>query len=59
MKRIVLMTYALLMEMSDGGIGKLKPDGIILDEFHRYGAKCWGGVMRLLEVYPHDVSKTN
>ncbi|MCD8348973.1 MAG: Helicase associated domain protein [Lachnospiraceae bacterium] len=29
------------------------PSYIILDEFHRCGAKCWGGgVQRLLSIYP-------
>lgn len=31
----------------------IKPDYIVLDEFHRCGAVCWGeGVRRLLELYP-------
>ncbi len=53
-ERIVFMTYARLMMMTDEEIAELKPDGIILDEFHRCGAKCWGnGVMRLLGAYSH------
>ena len=50
---ITFLTYARLMMMSDEEIAALAPFGIILDEFHRCGAKCWGGgVARLLAAYP-------
>ena len=52
-KNITFLTYARLMMMTDGEIAVLAPFGIILDEFHRCGAKCWGGgVARLLSAYP-------
>ncbi len=51
---IAFLTYARLMMMTDEEISVLAPFGIILDEFHRCGAKCWGGgVARLLSVYPN------
>ena len=50
---ITFLTYARLMMMSDEEIAALAPFGIILDELHRCGAKCWGGgVARLLVAYP-------
>lgn len=50
---ITFLTYARLMMMTDEEIAALAPFGIILDEFHRCGAKCWGGgVARLLAAYP-------
>lgn len=51
-EHITFLTYARLMQMTDEELMKLKPDGIILDEFHRCGAKCWGGgVARLLAMF--------
>ena len=51
--RITFLTYARLMMMTDEEIAELTPYGIVLDEFHRCGAKCWGGgVARLLSTYP-------
>lgn len=45
-------TYAKLMNMTDAEISDIKPDYIILDEFHRCGAEMWGaGVQRLLSYY--------
>ncbi len=50
---IRFLTYARLMLMQEEELEGLKPDYIILDEFHRCGAKMWGqGVQRLLERYP-------
>ncbi len=50
---IQFMTYARLMLLSQETLDELRPDTIILDEFHRCGAEMWGaGVMRLLERYP-------
>ena len=47
------MTYARLMLLPQEIVAELKPDCIILDEFHRCGAEMWGeGVQRLLAMYP-------
>ncbi|OUO90655.1 Helicase associated domain protein [Cloacibacillus sp. An23] len=47
-------TYAKLMQTDGDGIAKLRPDYIILDEFHRVGAEMWGkGVERLFDAYPN------
>ena len=49
---IAFFTYAKLMLMTDAELEKIKPDYIILDEFHRCGAEMWGqGVKRLLNMY--------
>ena len=51
--QITFMTYARLMMMTDEEIAALEPYGIVLDEFHRCGSKCWGeGVARLLGAFP-------
>lgn len=50
---VQFMTYARLMLLAPEKLKALKPDYIILDEFHRCGAEMWGeGVQRLLERYP-------
>lgn len=50
---IAFMTYARLTYLDDAEITLLKPDYIILDEFHRCGAEVWGdGVQRLLQIHP-------
>lgn len=50
---IAFFTYAKLMLMADSEISEIKPDYIILDEFHRCGAEMWGkGVENLLKNYP-------
>lgn len=50
---IKFFTYARLMNLSDEELDDILPDYIVLDEFHRAGAECWGiGVKRLLELYP-------
>lgn len=52
-ERIEFFTYTRLMLMTDGEIARLRPYGIVLDEFHRCGARCWGGgVARLLRAHP-------
>ncbi len=52
-ENIVFFTYAKLMAMSEEDIAAIKPDYIILDEFHRVGAEMWGnGVNTLLKKYP-------
>lgn len=39
--------------MTNEEITELAPFDIILDKFHRCGAKCWGGGMaRMLAAYP-------
>ena len=50
---ISFCTYARLMNMPDEEIASIKPDYIILDEFHRCGSAHWGGdgVDRLLSFY--------
>ena len=51
-RNIKFFTYAKLMNMSGEEIAEIKPNFIILDEFHRCGAEMWGeGVQRLLAVY--------
>ena len=52
-QNISFFTYAKLMNMSKAEIAEIKPDYIILDEFHRCGAQMWGqGVETLLSEYP-------
>ena len=52
-ENVKFFTYAKLMLMSDVELDEIKPDYIILDEFHRCGAEMWGeGVNRLLDMYP-------
>lgn len=49
---ITLMTYPWLLMHRDT-IEEMKPDIIVLDEFHRAGAKNWKkGVAALLDHYP-------
>ncbi len=51
-ENIRFLSYAKLM-MNEDCIPELKPDYIILDEFHRCGAAEWGkSVQKLLEAYP-------
>ncbi|MCI8834792.1 MAG: DEAD/DEAH box helicase family protein [Ruminococcus sp.] len=51
-KNIRFFTYAKLMLMSEEEMAEIHPAYIILDEFHRCGAKAWGqGVERLRNVY--------
>ena len=52
-QNISFFTYAKLMNMSKTEIAGIKPDYIVLDEFHRCGAEMWGqGVEALLSMYP-------
>lgn len=49
---IEFLTYARLMNLTDSELAELKPDYIVLDEFHRCGAVQWGkGVEKLLQEY--------
>ncbi len=51
-QNITFYTYAKLVLLSEEELAEIKPDYIILDEFHRCGAEIWGqGVVRLLEMY--------
>ena len=50
---ICFFTYARLMNRDPEEILQIRPDYIVLDEFHRCGAEMWGqGVQRLLSVFP-------
>ena len=52
-ENITFLTYAKLMMLDNAEIEELRPDCVILDEFHRCGAEQWGaGVRRLLAAYP-------
>ena len=52
-ENVEFYTYAKLMNVSDAEIAEIKPDYIILDEFHRCGAELWGaGVDAVLKAYP-------
>ena len=54
LNNVVFLTYARLINMTQDEIVAIKPDYIILDEFHRCGAEIWGqGVQKLLMVFPH------
>lgn len=49
---VLFYTYARLMLMNEEELKEIQPDYIVLDEFHRCGAKMWGqGVQRLLAIY--------
>ena len=51
-QNISFYTYAKLMRMGQAELAQIKPDYIILDEFHRCGAAQWGGgVERLCGMY--------
>lgn len=52
-ENIRFITYVKLMNMSESEITGIKPNYIILDEFHRCGAEMWGqGIEALLNAYP-------
>lgn len=52
-ENIHFFTYAKLMSMEPEEMSEIRPDYVILDEFHRCGAEMWGqGVDRLLHMYP-------
>lgn len=52
-ENICFFTYAKLMLLDEAQLAEIRPDYIILDEFHRCGAEQWGaGVQRLLTAYP-------
>lgn len=52
-ENVKFYTYAKLMNVTEDEIAEIKPDYIILDEFHRCGAELWGaGVDAVLKAYP-------
>ncbi len=53
LENVRFYTYAKLMSMTEEELGEIRPNYIILDEFHRCGAAVWGqGVHKLLSMYP-------
>ena len=53
-ENVKFYTYAKLMNVRETEISEIKPDYIILDEFHRCGAELWGaGVDAVLKAYPN------
>lgn len=53
LSNIQFFTYAKLMMMEEKALQEIKPDYIVLDEFHRCGARMWGqGVQRFLSLFP-------
>lgn len=51
-ENLYFFTYTKLVMMKPEELEEIAPDFIILDEFHRCGAKIWGmGVRRLLDMY--------
>ena len=51
-ENIIFYTYAKLALLAETELSEVRPDFIILDEFHRCGAEIWGqGVARLLSMY--------
>ena len=52
-QNIKFFTYSKLMLMSEDEMALIRPDHIVIDEFHRCGAEFWGkGVQQLLKLYP-------
>lgn len=50
---ITFFTYAKPMNIGKAELMEIRPDYIILDEFHRCGARMWGGgIDVLLGMYP-------
>lgn len=53
-ENVIYMTYSKLSFMSEEELNNLNPELIVLDEFHRCGAKEWGrGLDDLLAKYPN------
>ncbi len=51
-ENILFLSYSRLMK-NEESMGQMKPDYIVLDEFHRCGATEWGrSVEKLLAMYP-------
>ncbi len=54
LNNIIFVTYVRLMLMTGAEISELRPDWIIMDEYHRCGAERWSdGVANLLSAYPN------
>lgn len=52
-QNIYFCTYARLALMGETEMTAIRPDYIILDEFHRVGAEIWGkGVAKLMRSFP-------
>ena len=52
-ENVRFFTYARLMNMTEEEISEIRPEYIVLDEFHRCGAEQWGlGVQKLLQLFP-------
>ena len=52
-ENVTFLTYAKLMLLTAEERAALRPEIVILDEFHRCGAQEWGkGVRALLEDFP-------
>ena len=52
-ENISFFSYSKLMIMSEDELLNIRPDFIVIDEFHRCGAEMWGqGVERLLNLFP-------
>lgn len=52
LRNIHFISYMKLSRLADEDIYELKPDYIVLDEFHRCGAKHWNkSVNRLIKIY--------
>ena len=53
LENVQFYTYAKLPLLTDGELEDIRADYMILDEFHRCGARVWGqGVRRLLDSCP-------
>lgn len=53
LQNIYFCTYARLAVMEETEMEAIRPDYIVLDEFHRVGAEVWGkGVARLMRCFP-------
>ena len=49
---IRFLTYAKLIQMDTKEMAAIRPDVIVLDEFHRCGAAVWGAALKkFLEIY--------
>ena len=54
LRNVSFYTYAKLTSMTETQLRDICPDYIVLDEFHRCGAKIWGqGVRKILAMYPN------
>ena len=52
-ENIKFFTFARLMNMSVEELAEIRPDYVVIDEFHRAGAEFWGkNVLKMFEMYP-------